>query len=162
VATQSKPEELGLDKPTIVSISTFDDLTYTLKLGAKTNENYALTVTVAADPAKARTPGKDEKPEDKAKLDKEFAEKQKKTEEKAAQDKNFENWVYLVSNWTLDPLIKERSQLLVEKKEEPKKDGTAITNAPSTSIAPEPSDATPAAEAPPAAPAPTPAQAPKN
>ncbi len=162
VATQSKPEELGLDKPTIVSISTFDDLTYTLKVGAKTNENYALMVTVAAEPAKARTPGKDEKPEDKAKLDKEFTEKQKKTEEKAAQDKNFENWVYLVSNWTLDPLIKERGQLLVEKKEEPKKDGTAGSNAPSASIAPEPSVATPAVEAPPAAPVPTPAPAPKN
>jgi hypothetical protein len=156
VATQAKPEELGLDKPTIVSINTFDDLTYTLKVGAKTNENYALTVTVAAEPAKARTPGKDEKPEDKDKLDKEFKDKQKKTEEKVAQDKSFENWVYLVSNWTLDPLLKERSQLMVEKKEEPKKDGTPSTNAPAASLTPEPAAAAPAADTPPAAPAPAP------
>jgi hypothetical protein len=30
--------------------------------------------------------------------------------------------MYLVSNFTFDSLLKDRSQLLVEKKEEPKKD----------------------------------------
>jgi len=163
VATHAKPEDLGLDKPTTVVINTFDDLTYTLKVGAKKNENYALTIAVAAELSKPRTPGKDEKPEDKAKLDKEFQDKQKKLAEKAAQDKNYENWVYLVSNWTLDPLLKERNQLMAEKKEEPKKEGTSSTNAPSASIAPEPAAPALAPEpAPPDAPAPTPAPAPKN
>ena len=69
-----------------------------------------------------RTPGKDEKPEDKEKLDKEFKEKQKKLEEKLAQEKAYEKWTYLVSSWTLEPLLKERSQFMVEKKEEKKED----------------------------------------
>jgi hypothetical protein len=118
----AKAEELGLDKPTTVTLDTFDNFTYTLKVGQKTNDNLPLIVSVAAEMPKERTPGKDEKPEDKDKLDKEFKEKQKKLEEKLAQEKPFEKWTYLVSNWTLDSLLKERSQLLVEKKEEPKKE----------------------------------------
>jgi hypothetical protein len=130
VDTKSTPQQLGLDKPTVVTLETFDDFVYTLKVGSKTNDNYALAVSVAAQLPKERTPGKDEKPEDKAKLDKEFKEKQQKLEEKLAQEKSCEKWVYLVSNWTLDPLLKERSQLLIEKKEEPKKDdkSPAVTN----------------------------------
>jgi len=118
----AKPEELGLDKPTTVTLDTFDNFTYTLKVGQKTNDNLPLLVAVAADLPKERTPGKDEKPEHKDKLDKEFKEKQKKLEEKLAQEKPLEKWTYLVSNWTLDQLLKERSQLLVEKKDEPKKE----------------------------------------
>src|SRR5439155_21869465 len=68
------------------------------------------------------TPGKDEKPEDKEKLDKEFKDRLAKLEEKLKQEKGFEQWTYLVSKWTVDPLLKERKDLLAEKKEEPKKD----------------------------------------
>ena len=122
VDTTSKPEQLGLDRPTVVTLDTFDNFTYTLKVGQKTNDNYPLIVGVAAQLPKERTPGKDEKAEDKDKLDKQFKEQQKKLEDKLAQEQVFQNWTYLVSSWTLDPLLKNRSQLLVEKKEEPKKD----------------------------------------
>jgi hypothetical protein len=122
VAAKAKPEEFGLDKPTVVTIGTFDDFNYTIKVGQKTNDNFPISMTVAAQLPKERAPGKDEKPEDKDKLDKEFKERQKKLEEKLSQEKGFENWIYLVSTWTVDPLLKERSHLLVEKKEEPKKD----------------------------------------
>jgi len=122
VDTKSAPGQLGLDKPTVVTLGTFDDFTYTLKIGQKTNDNFPLALTVAANLPKERTPGKDEKPEDKTRLDKEFKDKQQKLEEKLNQEKACEKWVYLVSSWTVDPLLKERSQLLVEKKEEPKKD----------------------------------------
>ena len=122
VATGAKPEELGLDKPTVATVDTFDNITYTLKVGQKTNDNFPLALSVSGQFPKERTPGKDEKPEDKDKLDKEFKEKQKKLEEKLAQEKAYEKWTYLVSSWTVDPLLKERSQLLVEKKEEPKKE----------------------------------------
>jgi Domain of unknown function (DUF4340) len=122
VDTKSAPPQLGLDKPTVVTLGTFDDFTYTLKVGQKTNDNFPLALTVAANLPKERTPGKDEKPEDKTKLDKEFKDKQQKLQEKLDQEKGYEKWVYLVSSWTLDPLLKDRSQLLVEKKEEPKKD----------------------------------------
>jgi len=101
---------------------TFDNFTYILQVGAKTNDNYPLALTVAATLPKERAPGKDEKPEDKDKLDKDFKERLKKLEEKLAQEKAYEKWTYLVSSWTVDALLKERSQLMAEKKEEPKKD----------------------------------------
>jgi hypothetical protein len=124
LASDAKPGQTGLDKPTILTLTTFDHFTYTLKVGAKTNENYALTMSIAADLPKERTAGKDEKAEDKTRLDKEFQEKQKKFEDKLKQEQAFAKWTYLVPAYTLDSLLKERSQLLVEKKEEPKKEVT--------------------------------------
>ena len=126
----TKPEQTGLDKPTVVTIDTFENFTYTIKLGQKTNDNIPLVVAVSAQIAKERTPGKDEKPEDKTKLDKEFKDQQKKFEDKLAQDQAFGKWVYLVSNWTVDSLLKERHELLAEKKEEPKKDEKAAAAEP--------------------------------
>jgi uncharacterized protein DUF4340 len=120
VDTETKAAQMGLDKPTVVKIDTFDNFTYTLKVGTKTNDNYAMELAVAAQLPKERPPGKDEKPEDKTRLDKEFKDKQQKLEEKLAQEKGYEQWVYLVSSWTLDPVLKERGQLLVEKKKEDK------------------------------------------
>ena len=122
VAAGVKPEEAGLDKATVIAVETFDGFTYTVKVGAKTNENYFLTLSLVANFPKERTPGKDEKPEDKAKLDKEFADKQEKLEEKLAQEKTYEPWTYLVQGWSVDSLLKERAQLFVEKKDETKKD----------------------------------------
>jgi len=122
VSVGAKPEETGLDQPTTIALETFDGFNYTVKVGAKTNDNYFLTVALAANPAQERTPGKDEKPEDKDKLDKEFKAKQQKLEEKLAQEKGFEKWTYLVAGWTVDPLLKERSQLFVENKDETKQD----------------------------------------
>lgn len=125
IASGVKPEILGLDKPTVITLDTFDNFTYTVKVGQKTNEICPLTLTVTAQLAKGRTPGKDEKPEDKDRLDKEFKEKEKKLEEKLAEEKNYEDRIYLVSAWVVDPVLKERSQLLAEKKEEPKKEEPA-------------------------------------
>jgi hypothetical protein len=114
--------QTGLDKPNVVAIETLDGFTYTIKAGAKTNENYFVTMNVVANFPKERTPGKDEKPEDKTKLDKEFADNQKKLEEKFATEKAYEQWTYIVPSWQVDPIVKERAQLLTEKKEEPKKE----------------------------------------
>ncbi len=125
VETSAKPEQALADKPTVVTLDTFENFSYLLKVGQKTNDNYPLAMTVSAQLPKERTAPKDEKPEDKARLDKEFKDNQKKLEDKLAQEKPYEKWVYLVSSWTLDPVLKERSQLLVEKKEEPK-----VTNSP--------------------------------
>jgi hypothetical protein len=146
VLASAKPEETGMVKPTVVTAETFDNFTYTLKVGQKTNDNFPLAMTVTAQPAKERVAGKDEKPEDKTKLDKEFKESQKKLEEKLAQEKGYEKWVYLVSTWTVDPLLKERSQLMAEKKEEPKKDEKLSTGEPKTNEPKEPSATPPTAK----------------
>ena len=89
-----------------------------------------MALAVTAQLPKERTPGKDEKPEDKTRLDKEFKDQQKKLEDKLSQEKSFEKWVYLASNWTFDSLLKDRAQLLVEKKEESKKDEKAAALTP--------------------------------
>ena len=102
------------------NVETFDGFNYTVKVGSKTNENYLLTLTIAGNFPKERTAGKDEKPEDKTKLDKEFADKIKKLEEKLAQEKAFEPWTFLVQGWSVDSLLKERAQLFPEKKDEKK------------------------------------------
>ena len=111
---------VGLNQPTVATIQTFDGFTYTLKIGAKTNDGYHVTIAVSADLPKERTPGKDEKPEDKEKLDKEFKEKNTKLAEKLEQERKLEGWVYRVSSWTFDSLLKGRGELLAEKKDEPK------------------------------------------
>jgi hypothetical protein len=110
----------------VIKIETFDGFAYTVRVGARTNEEYPLIVSVSGQLAKERTPGKDEKPDDKTKLDKEFKEHQQKLEEKLKLEQSFGKWTYLVSAWGIDPLLKERAELLVEKKEEPK---PARTNA---------------------------------
>src|SRR5439155_670287 len=136
VSPQAKPEETGMDNPLVAKIETFDGFNYTVKIGKKTAEdNYYLSMNVSADLPKERTPGKDEKPEDKEKLDKEFKEKVSKLDEKLKEEKAYEKWTYLVSKWTVDPLLKERKDLLVEKKEEPKKEETE--KPPQTGAAPD-------------------------
>jgi hypothetical protein len=126
IATNATPEQTGLDKPTVAKIETFDGFRYDVKVGKKLadKEDHFMQIAVNANFPKERTPGKDEKPEDKEKLDKEFKEKLAKQEEKLKTEKAFEQWVYVVPKYTLDPLLKGRQELL---KEEPKKEEEAKT-----------------------------------
>jgi hypothetical protein len=124
VIADAKPEVTGLDKPVTATIETLDGFTYVLKIGKPAGDadsgNHAVQLTVNANLPKERTPGQDEKPEDKKKLDDEFAAKQKPLQEKLASEKKFENWVYTMPKWNLETLLKERKDFLAEKKEEPK------------------------------------------
>ncbi len=121
VATNADPQATGLDQPLVASLETFDGFNYTVKLAKKSGEeNYYFKVAVSASLPKERTAGKEEKPEDKTKLDKEFQEKKNKLEEKLKAEKALEPWTFIVPKYTVDPLLKERKDLLVEKKEEPK------------------------------------------
>jgi hypothetical protein len=121
LATNSAPATTGLDKPITATLETFDGFIYTAKVGAKSGEeNLYFQIAATGNFPKERTPGKEEKAEDKEKLDKEFAESRKKLEDKLKSVKAFEKWTYVVSKWTVDPFLKERKDLLVEKKEEPK------------------------------------------
>jgi hypothetical protein len=138
VAPDAAPAKTGMDKPLMVTIETFDHFTYTFKIGSKTPENdYNISVAVAADFPTERTPGKDEKPDDKKKLDKEFQDKLKPLEDKLKQEKALANWTYLVNSWLIDPLIRDRSQLMVEKKDE-KKDNKKASASAAGSVAPAP------------------------
>ena len=120
VVADPKPDKTGLDKPATLVLETFDGFTYTAKAGTATGDNYPFTIAITGNFPKARTAAADEKPEDKAKLDKDFTDAQKKLADKLAADAKFAKWTYLVSKWTLDSVLKSRADLLVVKPEEPK------------------------------------------
>ena len=121
VRASAKTDASGTDQPLVATLTTFDNFTYTLKIGAKTNaEDYSITVAVAAELATERAPGKDEKPEDKEKLDKEFKDKTEKLREKLKKEQALEKWTYVVSKWTIDPLLKERKDFYADKKTDAK------------------------------------------
>ena len=118
---EAKPEALGLDKPTVATLTTFDNFTYIVKIGNKTSDDkYPIAAAVAAEIPAERVAGKDEKPEDKEKLDKEFKEKTDKLKEKLAKEQGYGKWTYLVDKWTIDSLLKERKDFYAEKKTDTK------------------------------------------
>lgn len=146
LAPDAKAAEHGLDQPTVATVETFDGFTYEVQIGKIENENYPVQVKVSATFPKERTPGKDEKPEDKSKLDADFAAKQKQNEEKLAKEKKFEGRIYLVPRFAVDNLLKDRSALLADKPAEPAKtDGPGGAPAP----APAPISMPPVAPKPP-------------
>ncbi len=129
----------GMDSPLTVTIATFDHFTYTLKIGHKTPENsYNLNFAVTADIPAARTPGKDEKADEKAKLDKEFNDQTKQSQDRLKKEQSLAHWTYLVNNWLVDPLIRDRAQLMVEKKTETKEPAATSESSPTPEpVAPE-------------------------
>lgn len=112
LAPDAKPADTGLDKPTVITIETFDGFTYVLKAGKENNGNQPVTVEVSGKFVEERTPGKDEKPEDKTRLDDEFKKKIKGFEDKLAAEKKFEGRPFLIAKSTLDSVVKDRAALL--------------------------------------------------
>jgi hypothetical protein len=111
------PEQSGLDQPSSVKFATFDGFTYELKIGRLLDDAYPLTVAVSGSFAASRTPGTDEKPEDQETLDREFAGQLAKLNEKLKKEQAFAGRIFLVSKWTVEALLKNRSELLEAKAE---------------------------------------------
>jgi hypothetical protein len=111
--------ETGLDKPSTVHIETFDNFSYELRIGKLTGENYPALVSVKAELPKERTAGKDEKPEDKTKLDQEFETKQKQLTDKLAKEQKLPARPYLIAKATIEQLLKDRTALMADKKPSP-------------------------------------------
>ncbi|OGA52707.1 MAG: hypothetical protein A3F74_23745 [Betaproteobacteria bacterium RIFCSPLOWO2_12_FULL_62_58] len=114
VAAGAKPEDP--EKPLVAVAETFDNLTYTVKIAKKkTGNEYDVSFTISGDPAGRRTPEKDEKPEDTARRDKEFAENLKNLEARMAREKALAKWTYVVAKSAVEPLLKDRAQLIAQK-----------------------------------------------
>lgn len=110
-----KPEDT--EKPVTVTAETFDNLTYTVKIARKkTGDEDYVSFTVSGEPPKERVPEKGEKPEEKARLDKEFAASLKKLQARVAGEQALAKWTYVISAKSLSPLVKERAQLVAAKK----------------------------------------------
>ncbi|NOY80477.1 MAG: DUF4340 domain-containing protein [Kiritimatiellaeota bacterium] len=119
------PEKTGMDKPKTFVASDFDGFEYTVKIGKKTKDDkYYLAVDVAYKGPTKRTPGKNESDDDKKKKDAEFKKTLEKNRKKAADlHKRLSGWVFVVSKYTVDDILKERKDLL--KKPEKKEKETA-------------------------------------
>ena len=112
-------------------LTTFDGFTYELQVAKQSKDGadkFFTSVTVKADLPKARTPGADEKEEDKKRLDEEFKTAQDRLKEKLDKEKKLENWVFEVAEYTVNNLLVKRSELV--KKEEPDKPAANETSAP--------------------------------
>lgn len=112
VSTSSDIPSLAADKAAAIKLETFDGFTYSFKVGEEAEGSRPLTFTVTADLPKERKAGESESAEDKTRLDKEFADAQKKLSDQLAAEKALEKWTYLVPSYTLDSLLKQRAELL--------------------------------------------------
>jgi len=108
----AQPAVTGLDKPSVLTVETFDGFAYSLRIGKLSGENYPMAVSVSANLVRERSAAPDEKPEDKKKRDEEFQNKLKTLEEKLTKEKKFETRIYLVSKSTIEQMLKERSALI--------------------------------------------------
>lgn len=97
---------------TLVVANTFDNLTYRIRIAKrKTGDDYQVSFTVSGTPPEKRIPEKGEKPEDKARLDKDFAETLKALKERIESEKQREKWTYVVASSEVEPLLKNRSEM---------------------------------------------------
>jgi hypothetical protein len=122
VVADPKNEVTGLDKAVVAKAETFDNLTYTIRIGnkvpgAKPEDNrYYVTFSIAGDPPKERVAFKDEKPEDKEKKAKEWVEYRVKLLEQVEREKGYSKWTFLFPARPIEPLLRTRAEMLQEKK----------------------------------------------
>lgn len=105
-----KPEELGLDKPSVVTATTFDGLTYTLRIGKLVDDKYPVQVQVEGTLAKS------DKPDEKA-ADKNAGE----NPAKLGRERALKDYVLLIQKSKLADTLKKRGELLEAKKQDGKK-----------------------------------------
>jgi hypothetical protein len=92
---------------------------------------------VSANFAPTRTPGANETPEEKTKKNDEFNQQLEQWKTRLANEQKLEHWIFLVSDWSLDPLLKARSDFV--KKTEPSPTPQASSPAPAM-VSPTPAD----------------------
>lgn len=100
-----RPEDTGLDKPVTVVASTFDGLTYTLKLGKPRGEDYYATVWVSGEP---KPTGAD------------AAARAKQLAERLPRERALAGNILLIARSKFEDVLKKRPELL-EKKDPGKK-----------------------------------------
>ncbi len=131
-AKDAEPVKDAFATPSKIALETFEGFRYDLQVGTQPDgESFYLTVATAAELPKERTAPADEKAEDKEKNEKTWKEAQDKLKEKLKKEQALNGWVYKVSKWTVDSVLKDRSSLMAEKK-------AASTNGTPAEIVPPP------------------------
>jgi hypothetical protein len=95
-----RPDETGLDRPITVVASTFDRLTYTLKLGKLRGDDYYATVWISGE---AQPSGPD------------AAERAKSLAERLPREKALAGQVLLIARSKFEDVLKQRAELLEAK-----------------------------------------------
>jgi hypothetical protein len=102
----------GLETPSRIDVATGDGFRYGFEVGALDGDRYPVRISVSAGLAENREAKPDEKPEEKEKLDKEFADRKAELAAKLEREKKFEGRVFFVPQYSLKPLLVKRSDLL--------------------------------------------------
>ena len=123
----AKPEDIGMDKPKVLTALDFDGFVYAIRLGAQVNGKQYLSLNVEWKGDLTRIPAADEKPEDKERLDAEFTRKVKEKQDKAKElNDRLSPWTYEVGTYALSNVSKTLAELLKDKpKPEPEKSADA-------------------------------------
>jgi len=101
----ARPQDTGLAKPTLVTATTFDGLSYSLKLGRLEGDNYYATLQISGEP---RPEGKDAE------------ERLKKINERLPREKALGGYTLLIPKSKLEDIVKKRAGLLAKKDEKKK------------------------------------------
>ncbi|MGH8660163.1 MAG: DUF4340 domain-containing protein [Burkholderiales bacterium] len=113
------PGKEAQGKPVVIVAETFDNLVYTVKLSRKgKGDEHFVSVTVNGEPPASRVPEKGEKPGDKERRDKEFAESRKKLVERVAAERTLSKWTYVIARRELEPLLRTRSEMVAARRGE--------------------------------------------
>ena len=110
-------EKVALDKnATQIKINTSEGFEYVLKVGDSTDgSDKIVSVAITANFPEKRTPAENESDEDKKKLDEEWAAAQKTLQDKLANEQKFTQHAYRVSSYTVDAILKKRSELIKDE-----------------------------------------------
>ena len=112
------------DKLTTIIAETFDDLTYTIKVAKqKSGDDYLFNFVLTGTPPKTRVPEKDEKADEIARRAKEYVDTLKRLEARAAFEKILGQWTYVMPGKSLEPLLKDRAQMVVQPRKPDDKGG---------------------------------------
>lgn len=100
------------------AIETFDGFKYEITFAPQEKDQYSVNIKTTADIPSRREAVKDEKPEDKEKLDREFKAKTDIMKEKLERETAIGKWVYVLRKNYIDTLLKTKKELMKEKKAE--------------------------------------------
>lgn len=106
-------DKAGTEKVAVLTAETFDNLTYTVKLSPLANGDFVLRYTVAGAPPKTRKPEANEKAEDAAKRDKEFADNLQRLEARVMLEQARSQWAYVLPAKSAASLLLKREQMVV-------------------------------------------------
>lgn len=119
VAAGASDADVGLDRPVVARVQTFDGWAYEVRVGKPAPEDrYYVRGSVTGTVPEKRAPRADEKAEEKDKADKAFVERQAALKAKLEREQALGAFVVLLPKSAVEPLLRDRAALVaVEKKD---------------------------------------------